>query len=177
MNFWKNRNKCKKFAALHITCVCLLLPILFGGCQQEEAADTSDLQRLYRLEIYAQDGELLRTLEDADSLSEWNRLSGTELTADADAEQTEYEKLTQDLPISCIIRSYKSAAAVGKKDTLEPYITQTIYETTNIIKEEIAPEMIKNLPLSSEDLTFYVLLSEEEKQTLLSFLEEKEELE
>lgn len=156
-------------------CICLLLPMLFSACHQEEPAADANLQRLCRLEIYAADGELLRMLEDTDSLSTWNSFGNAALAPEDDATQAEYEKLTQSLPILCTIRSYKTAAAIGKEDSLEDYITQTVYADTNIIKEEISPEMIKNMPVAPEALTFYVMLSEEEKQTLLSFAEEKEE--
>lgn len=117
---------------------------------------------------------MIQIWEDAESLTEWNRLNRIDTIAD-EAAQAEYAKLTQDLPIRYTIRSYQSSAAIGKSGILENNMEQTIYETTNILKEEIAPEAVKGTLLTQADLTFYIMLSEEEKNAMLSFIEEKEE--
>ena len=69
------------------------------------------------------------------------------------------------------IISYKSSAALHSDGTLEKLMETTIYENSNIIKEQVEPDNIKGLSIPKEYLTFYISISKEDKDFLLSLAE------
>lgn len=156
---------------ISVMAVCFLLPLLLAGCNAGKANAEKDLQRLALIEVYSSKGELVNTLEDPDILYQFNNLNYIDSPADADLEQTEFENRTDDLSVLYTIISYKSPAALYKAEALEKLTEITVYENSNIIKEQIEPDNIKGVSISKDYLTFYFKVSEEDKNFLLSLAE------
>ena len=55
----------------------------------------------------------------------------------------------------------------------EKLMELTVYEDSNIIKEQIAPETIRGGYVAEEFLTFYTTVSDEDKNFILSLAEIK----
>ena len=70
-------------------------------------------------------------------------------------------------PLYTII-SYKTPAAIYGNETLEKLTEITVYDNSNIIKEQVEPENIKGVAISEEYLSFYFTISKEDKTFLLS---------
>ncbi len=71
----------------------------------------------------------------------------------------------------CSIISYKTPVAACQDGSLEKWMELTVYEDSSIIKEQIAPETIKGGYVPKEFLTFYVTVSDEDKNLILSLME------
>ncbi len=156
--------------------ICLFLLSIFcvltlSGCHAAlGAGDTQkDLQRLQQAEIYSADGNLLRTITDEDILKQFNQIHWADLSSSTQADGMGTED--KSLSVQCTIILYKTPAALLHDESLEKYLELTVYEKSNIIKEQIAPENVKAIPVSEELLTFYVTVSDEEKELLLSLAE------
>lgn len=155
----------------YIMALCFLLSLLLTGCNTEKDTTEKDLQRLSMIEVYSSDGELVNVIEDTDILYQFNNLDYTDISTDTDFSQTELENVTEDLSVLYTIISYKSSAALHSGGTLEKLMETTIYENSNIIKEQVEPDNIKGLSIPKEYLTFYISISEEDKDFLLSLSE------
>ena len=150
----------------YIMALGFLLSLFLTSCNTEK-----DLQRLSMIEVYQSDGELVNVIKDTDILYQFNNLDYTDISADTDSSQNELEIVTEDLSVLCTIISYKSSAALHSGKTLEKLMETTIYENSNIIKEQVEPDNIKGRSIPEEYLTFYITISKEDKDFLLSLAE------
>lgn len=75
-----------------------------------------------------------------------------------------------DLNELCTIISYKTPVAAYHDGSLEKLMELTVYEDSNIIKEQIVPETIKGY-VPELFLGFYVTVSDEDKNFILSLME------
>ena len=66
---------------------------------------------------------------------------------------------------------YKAPVAVINNGALEKLMELTIYEDSDIVKEQIAPESIKMFKIPEEFLVFYSTVSDEEKDFMVSLAE------
>ena len=98
-------------------------------------------------------------------LSQFNSLSYT------DSEGDELASEAGNLTELYTIISYKTPVAVYNDGTLEKLMELTVYEDSNIIKEQIAPESIKGAYVPEEFLVFYSMVSDEDKEFILSLAE------
>lgn len=71
---------------------------------------------------------------------------------------------------------YKAPVAVYNDGTPEKLMELTVYEDSNIVREQIAPESIKMYGIPEEFLVFYSKVSDEEKDFMLSLAEFNKEL-
>ena len=85
--------------------------------------------------------------------------------------RTELKNAAEGLSTLYTIISYKSSAAVLNSGTLEKLMETTIYESSNIIKEQVAPGNIKGISIPEDYLSFYISVSEEDMDFLLSLAE------
>lgn len=154
-----------------IITLCLILILVLTGCNTERDATLKDLQRLSMLEIYSSDGELLSVIEDTNILHQFNDLDYTGTLNDADFSQTELKNAAEDLSPLVTIISYKSSAAVLTSGTLEKLMETTVYESSNIIKEQVVPGNIKGISVPEDYLSFYISVSDEDIDFLLSLAE------
>lgn len=154
---------------IHMIALCLLLSLHLTACNTRE-----DLQQLSMIEVYAANGELVNVIEDADILSQFNDLDDTDLSTDADASQSELANATEDCSVLYTIISYKSSAALLKDESPEKLTKITVYENSDIIREQIDPDNVKGVSVPASDLTFYISISEEDKAFLLSLAEFRE---
>ncbi len=154
-------------AKIHFFILCAVFMLLICGCDNAEN-DEKDLQRLSLLEVYSSSGELIKTIEDEDTLIQFNDIEYVDITADT---EDELEKLEADIaelsPIYTVV-SYKTPAAVYNDGDLEKQTEITVHENSNIIKEQIAPENVKAFSAPEELLTFYFTVSDEDRDFLLS---------
>ena len=69
------------------------------------------------------------------------------------------------------IVSYKEPAAVYNNGALEKLMEITVYEDSNIIREQVVQESIKGDYIPEEYLIFYSMVSDENKNFILSLTE------
>ena len=149
----------------------ILAVIGLAGCGEDRDDRGKDLQGLSQIEVYSSDGHLVNTILDEEILSQFNDLDYTDISSDTDAEMEALESKIGDLNVICTIISYKTPVAANHDGSLEKLMELTVYEDSNIIKEQIAPETIKGGYVPEEFLTFYVTVSDEDKNFILSLME------
>lgn len=154
---------------------CLLAVILsaisMAGCGAGRNAGREDVQRLSQVEVYSADGNLLGTVTDEDTLLRFSGLDYTDISSDTDAEMDILESKTGDLKVLHTIISYKAPVAAYNDGNPEKLMELTVYEDSNIIIEQIAPEIIKGGYVAEEFLTFYTTVSDGDKEFILSLAE------
>ena len=106
-------------------------------------------------------GELLR----------FSGLDYTDISSDTDAEMDILESKTENLKVLYTIISYKAPVAAYNDGNPEKLMELTVYEDSNIIKEQIAPETIRGGYVAEEFLTFYTTVSDGDKEFILSLAE------
>ena len=149
----------------------ILSAITMAGCGADRNSAGEDLQRLAQIEIYSGDGNLINTVADEDVLKQFSSLNFTDIASDTDSEQDALESNAEELTVLYTIISYKAPVAVHNDGTPEKLTEITVYEESNIIREQVAPESIKGGYISEEYLTFYSIVSDEDKNFLLSLAE------
>ena len=151
----------------------ILTTIGLAGCGADRGNRGKDLQGLSQIEVYSSDGHLINTILDEEILSQFNDLNYTDIPSDTDEEMDTLESKIEDLNVICTIISYKTPVAAYNDGSLEKLMELTVYEDSNIIKEQIASETIKGGYVPKEFLTFYVTVSDEDKNFILSLAEIK----
>ena len=139
----------------HLWILCFVLALLLMGCSAGKNSSGQDLQRLSLIEVYSSDGKLITSIEDADTLYQFENLDYIDIPSDTVSEQTELENMIGELSPLYTIISYKTPAAIYGSETLEKLTEITIYNNSDIIKEQIDPENIKGGSISEEYLSFY----------------------
>ncbi len=155
--------------------ICFLLAgilsaVALTGCGAGRDDNEGNVQELAQIEIYADDGRLIDTISDEDILRRFSSLSYTDIPVE-DSEQDELASVVGNLTEVYTIVIYKAPVAVYNDGTLEKLMELTIYEGSNIVKEQIALESMKTYKLPKEFLTFYSTVSAEEKDFILSLAE------
>lgn len=154
---------------------------LFGGCtigaQSEDNSGytAKDLQRCALIEVYsAEDQKLICEIEDNAILAEFNQnvaFAEDTLALDDNEYFDKMEDTKQKLegyePQFTIV-SYKTPASKNNDGNLEKISEITVYKNTNMIKEQISPDVIKNGNIPSEYMTFYYEVSDDLKDFLIS---------
>ncbi len=146
--------------------------MMFTGCNAARDDAEHETQQLAQIEVYAGDGNLLSTVSDQDVLQQFSELHDTEILPDADSEQSELEEELEDCGVLYKIVSYKEPAAVINDGSLEKLAELTVYEGSNIVHERVAPENVKAAQISEEYLGFYMTISDEDKDFILSLADE-----
>ena len=149
----------------------ILTTIGLAGCGADRGNRGKDLQGLSQIEVYSSDGHLINTILDEEILSQFNDLNYTDIPSDTDEEMDTLESKIEDLNVICTIISYKTPVAAYNDGSLEKLMELTVYEDSNIIKEQIASETIKGGYVPKEFLTFYVTVSDEDKNFILLLME------
>ena len=143
----------------------ILTTIGLAGCGVDRGDRGKDLQGLSQIEVYSSDGHLVNTILDEEILSQFHDLDYADISSDTDAE------MDAEGNVICTIISYKTPVAAYHDGSLEKLMELTVYEDSNIIKEQIAPETIKGGYVPEEFLTFYVTVSDEDKNFIMSLME------
>ena len=149
----------------------ILTTMGLSDCGVDRGDRGKDLQGLSQIEIYSSDGHLVNTVLDEEILSQFNDINYTDIPSDTDEEMDALESKIGDLNVICTIISYKTPAAAWHDGSLEKLMELTVYEDSNIIKEQIVPETIKGGYVPKEFLIFYVTVSDEDKNFILSLME------
>lgn len=149
----------------------ILTTMGLSDCGVDRGDRGKDLQRLSKIEVYTSDGQLVNTILDEEILGRFYDLDDMNISSDTDVEMDALEHTVGDLDEICTIISYKTPVAAWHDGSLEKWMELTVYEDSNIIKEQIAPETIKGGYVSEEFLTFYVMVSDEDKAFILSLME------
>ena len=142
----------------------ILTTIGLAGCGADRGNRGKDLQGLSQIEVYSSDGHLINTILDEEILSQFNDLNYTDIPSDTDEEMDTLESKIEDLNVICTIISYKTPVAAYNDGSLEKLMELTVYEDSNIIKEQIASETIKGGYVAKEFLEFYTTVSDEDKE-------------
>ncbi len=155
--------------------ICFLLAsilsaVVLSGCGARQDDDDGNVQELAQIEIYTDDGSLVNAISDEDILRRFSSLSFSDISV-GDSEQDELASVVENLTEEYTIVIYKAPVAVFNDGTLEKLIELTIYEDSNIVKEQIAPDGIKMFRILEEFLVFYCTISDEEKDFMLSLAE------
>lgn len=150
----------------------ILSAMALTGCGAKQGDDKGNVQELAQLEIYAGDGQLINTISDEEVLRQFSScLSYTDIPVDTDSAQDELANAVGNLTEVCTIVIYKAPVAVFNNGALEKLMELTVYEDSNIVKEQIVPESIKAYSIPKEFLVFYSTVSDEEKDFILSLAE------
>ncbi len=149
----------------------ILTTMGLSDCGVDRGDRGKDLQRLSKIEVYTSDGQLVNTILDEEILGRFYDLDDMDISSDTDVEMDALQHTVGDLDELCTIISYKTPVAAWHDGSLEKWMELTVYEDSNIIKEQIAPETIKGGYVSEEFLTFYVMVSDEDKAFILSLME------
>lgn len=156
---------------IYVLLAGILSAIALAGCGVGRDSTGEDLQQLAQIEIYSGNGDLINTVVDESVLRQFNSLNYTDIPSDTDSEQQGLENETEKLAVLYTIISYKEPVAVYNDGNLEKLMEMTVYEDSNIIKEQIALENIKEVYVPEECLTFYSTVSDEDKKFILSLAE------
>lgn len=148
--------------------VSILSAVALTGCGRGN--DEENAQELAQIEIYADDGRLINTITDEDILRRFSSLSYTDIPVE-DSEQDELASAVENLTEVYTIVIYKEPVAVYNDGTLEKLMELTVYEDSNIVREQIASESIKMYRIPEEFLVFYSTISDEERDFMLSLAE------
>lgn len=97
------------------------------------------------------------------AVSKWE----SDISSVTDAEMDALERKMEDLDVICAIIFYKTPVTACHDGNLEKLMEWTVYEDSNIIKEQIAQKTIRGRYISEEFLTFYVTVSDEDKNFIL----------
>lgn len=139
--------------------------IFLAGCKIADADSGKDLQRLCLVEVYGTDGELIKAVEDEDSLRAFNECNLDSGALDFDEEQQ--AKLADEAgkhEILYTFVSYKTPAALWNDGKPEKLKETVLYKDTGIVKEQIAPETVKSMSVPARYLTFYYTVSEKQQE-------------
>lgn len=156
--------------------VCVLVSALLTGC--DSAADggytREELNNLARIELYeAESGTLLKTIEDEETLYRYCREGAALEDAYASEAEDALKETAEAAGASYYVEFYQYPAAKFGSKTPKKIMTITLYRDTNIAKMVAESEVIKNMALPEELLTFYYEMSEEESTFYGSLLEEE----
>lgn len=152
----------------YVLAVCLLAGLFLTGCKQDQGDDEARQQRLSKLEIYSNSGELVNTIEEKETLIQFNSLESMDVLDDTEVKQAELKDITEGCSVLYTIASYKTPAAAINDGSLKKGTEITVYEDSDIIKEQIMQEEVKGADVPEEYLTFYIEVSKEDKEFLLS---------
>lgn len=159
--------------------LCMAAGVLLSGCgfSREDGYTREELQNLARLEVYeAGSNTLLKTVEDEETL--YRYLQAEVFSGDAFESESEKElKETPEIPETpesadeaYYLVAYKyPAAKFGEQEPKKKYTT-VLYQDTDIAKLVLEDEILKNIALPGELLTFYYKMSEEEQNFYESLL-------
>jgi len=153
---------------LSIVIVLLSIVAVLGGCTSER---TQAGQQLARIEVYSvEDNVLVHTIEDEERLLEFNEKTTCEEQWDDDYmdQQEEIQKKVEEHKPQYVFISYKKPVAMKNDGTLEKISEITVYQDSNIIKEQVSPDAVKNFTVPSEYLTYFFESSDETIDYLLS---------
>ncbi len=153
---------------LIIVIALLSLITVLGGCASES---TKAGQQLAQIEVYSvADNTLVNTIEDEESVLEFNQKTAFEEEWDDDYmdQQEEIQKKLEEREPLYIFISYKKPVAMNNDGTLEKISEITVYKDSNIIKEQVSPDSVKNFAVPSEYLTTFYESSEETMDFLVS---------
>lgn len=159
---------------IHILTLCLLFSLFLVGCNSKDDTTKKEVQQLAKIEIYSGSGDLISTVDDEETLNQFNNLDFVDISSDTDSGQAELKNNVDSLTVLYTIVSYKKPVALINDGTLEKLMEITVYENSNIIKEQVAPENIKVVAVAEEFLTFYTTLSEEDKEFILTLAKPNE---
>lgn len=148
-----------------------LLVMLLTGCGTVPDSTDEDLKQIAQIEVYADDGNLIATVTDQEVLQRFCALNGADILSGGVSEQSELEKETGTLTELYKIISYKEPVAVVNNGSLEKLMELTVYEDSNIIREQVAPEAVKAVSIPEQFLTFYMSVSDADKDFLISLAE------
>lgn len=156
--------------------ICLMAILFLTGCSEVREEDEMELQRLAQIEVYSKGGDLINIITDEDILYQFSHLesmSGLDdsgIFDDMDSSQDGLADRVDETAVLYRMVSYKTPAAVLNDGKLEKETEITIYEDSDIVKEQIMPEAVKGMNVLEEYLTFYNLVSEEDKEFLLKLV-------
>lgn len=155
--------------------ICALTVLLLTGCGTSGNRYTKEeLGNLARLEIYeAGSDELLQTIEDEETLYQYNQAGAASEDAYTAAKENELKESAEEAGEMYYIVAYKyPAAKFGDKEP-EKNTTLTLFQDTNVAKMVVDKRNVKNMPLPEELLTFYYEMSEEESTFYESLFSER----
>jgi len=153
---------------LIIVIALLSLITVLGGCA---SGSTKAGQQLAQIEVYSvADNTLVNTIEDEESVLEFNQKTAFEEELDDDYmdQQEEIQKKLEEREPLYIFISYKKPVAMNNDGTLEKISEITVYKDSNIIKEQVSPDAVKNFAVPSEYLATFYESSEETMDFLVS---------
>lgn len=159
----------------------LLIASLLGGCSaksNQENDSQENHQSLARVEIYTGDEEtLLKTIEDKDLLKQFNEKIALDDWLDMDTKDlsssTESKKSSESdsaaVPEYFFVL-YKPAVAKISDGSPERILEITTFQDSNVVKMQIPSQVIKNLPVPEDYLTFHPQLPEKTLSYLRSLV-------
>lgn len=155
---------------IHFLMVCFTFIICLVGCGIAQN-NGNDLQRLAQIDIYSSDGNLTNSITDEDTLCQFYNLSFLDTSTNKNLQQNE---LTSNLDVLYTVIAYKTPAAIFNDGALIKTIEITVYSDSNIVKEQISPEIIKSFPIAEEDLAYYFEASKQDIEFILSLVKNEE---
>lgn len=148
-----------------------LFVMLLTGCGASPDNTEEDSQQLAQIEVYEGDGNLITTVTDQDALQRFGVLDGEDILYGGFSKQSELEKETGTLTELYRIIAYKEPAAAVNDGSLEKLTELTVYEDSNIIRQQIAQEAVKAVSVPERFLTFYMSVSDADRDFLISLAE------
>lgn len=148
-----------------------LFVMLLTGCGAAPDNSEEDSQQFAQIEIYAGDGNLIATVTDQDALQRFGAFDGEEILSGGFSGQSELEKETGTLTELYRIIAYKEPVAAVNDGSLEKLTELTVYEDSNIIRQQIAQEAVKAVSVPERFLTFYMSVSDADRDFLISLAE------
>ncbi len=160
----------KKRAVSFVSWILVIFICMGCAASEDKKYTQEELDGLVKIEIYsAESEELLKTVEDEETLYQYNQLAFYD--SDVETLQEELKEKVQDAKEAYFFISYKSPSAVINNGELEQVMTLTLYQESNVVKMTVSPESIKNISLPEELLTFYYEVSEEEREFYMKLAE------
>lgn len=137
----------------------ITITICCAGCSTSQTTDIeqSNNQQYAKVEVYsATDNSLIKTIEDEKLLDEFV----TNISID-EKDLSENEQAPENAEAKYKYVVYKKPVAVTGSNDLEEVMSFTTYTDSNFVLEQVAPDVVKNMPLSKDTLSFGMKLSDE----------------
>jgi len=140
----------------------ILALLLLAGCSSSGFDKSEAAEKKCKMEIYsAQDDTLLNTVDDQEQLKQLLAIDTWE-TADEKS-----EGLTPEYKL-CVYQEKTLLAGQSPDDERDYELIETLttFRDSTYVEAEFSPEVIKNMKLSEEYLTFYYLMPEKLAESL-----------
>lgn len=146
-----------------ITMLCIVLVLCISGCKSDNGQEEQETQPKdqYYTVTSVEDGEVLCTIKDEDKIKTIETIISA-LDVSADGSTINVSGYTPQYQYICHQEKTQLAGENPDRDkAYEEILSITTYADANVITIEISPEVVKNMMLSEESMSFTHVVSKD----------------